>query len=73
MTAAATFVSIKPSISKPVAKTPTLKLGLASYSLRKFDQAETIKMTKRAGLDYICFKSMHLPLESSTEELKRRF
>lgn len=71
MTVAASFVSIKSSVSKPVAKTPTLKLGLASYSLRKFDQAETIKMTKRAGLDYICFKSMHLPLESSPEELKK--
>ncbi|GJM29185.1 MAG: hypothetical protein DHS20C17_18200 [Cyclobacteriaceae bacterium] len=47
-----------------------LKLGLASYSLRKFNQEETIAMTKRAGLDYICFKSMHLPMDAAPEELK---
>jgi len=71
LTAAASFVAIKPTIGKRLAKTYSLKLGLASYSLRKFDQAETIKMTKRAGLDYICFKSMHLPLESSVDDLKK--
>jgi len=72
LTAAASFVSLNPlkaSITKLSKKSP-LKLGLASYSLRKFDQAQTIAMTKRAGLDYICFKSMHLPLDASPEELK---
>ena len=47
-----------------------MKLGLASYSFRKFGQEEAIKMAQRAGLEYMCFKSMHLPLESSPEELK---
>ncbi|MCG8306590.1 MAG: TIM barrel protein [Cytophagales bacterium] len=68
MTAAASLVSIGPS--KPMAKPNTLKLGLASYSLRKFDQAQTIAMAKRAGLKYMCFKSMHLPLDASTSDLK---
>lgn len=59
-----------PSSAKSTAKQASLKLGLASYSLRKFDQAQTIKMAQRAGLDYMCFKSMHLPLDSSVEKLK---
>lgn len=59
-----------PSRAKSTAKQASLKLGLASYSLRKFDQAQTIKMAQRAGLDYMCFKSMHLPLDSSVEKLK---
>lgn len=70
LTVAASFVSLSSSTAKKSNKKNQLKLGLASYSLRKFDQAQTIAMTKRAGLDYICFKSMHLPLDSSTEELK---
>jgi inosose dehydratase len=50
--------------------TGSLKLGLASYSLRKFTLAQTLEMTKRAGLEYICLKSMHLPLEDTAAELK---
>ena len=45
-------------------------MGLASYSLREFTQAKAIAMTKRAGLDYICFKSMHLPLSATPKELE---
>lgn len=70
LSAAASLVSIKPGMATPGAKTAKLKLGLASYSLRKFDQAQTIAMAKRAGLNYMCFKSMHLPLESSVDDLK---
>ena len=33
-----------------------LKLGMASYTLRKFNLDDTIAMTKRIGLDYIAFK-----------------
>jgi inosose dehydratase len=47
-----------------------LRLGLASYTTRKFSQEETIKMAKRAGLDFMCFKSMHLPLDASMADLK---
>jgi len=52
-------------------KTNKLKLGLASYSLRKFSQVQTFEMTKRVGLDYICLKSMHLAMDASIEELKK--
>ena len=70
MTAAVSMVSLQPGKSKPVAKPASLKLGLASYSLRKFDQAATIEMAKRVGLSYMCFKSMHLPLDASVDTLK---
>jgi sugar phosphate isomerase/epimerase len=44
-------------------------LGLASYTLRKFGLDETLAMTKRLGLEYICFKSFHLPLEATPGEI----
>jgi sugar phosphate isomerase/epimerase len=46
------------------------ELGLASYSLRKFKLDETLAMTKRVGLKYIAFKSFHLALDSTPEQIK---
>jgi len=51
-------------------KAASLKLGLASYSLRKFSQSDAILMAKRAGLTQMCFKSMHLPLDAPQSELQ---
>jgi inosose dehydratase len=45
------------------------QLGMASYTLRKFDLDRTLDMTKRVGLKYIAFKSSHLPLDSSPAEI----
>jgi inosose dehydratase len=44
-------------------------LGMASYTLRKFPTDQAIAMTKRLGLEWICFKSFHLPLEAKPEEI----
>ncbi|MEN6574821.1 MAG: sugar phosphate isomerase/epimerase [Phycisphaerales bacterium] len=52
----------------PIGK-PKFELGLASYSLRKFDLAKTIEYTKRVGLKHIALKDMHLPLTSSREQI----
>lgn len=49
---------------------PPLRLALASYTLRNFKLPETIAMTVRVGLDAICLKSMHLPLEASAEQIQ---
>ena len=46
------------------------ELGLASYTLRKFNLDDTLAMTKRVGLKYICFKSMHLPLDSTPAQIR---
>ena len=46
------------------------ELGLASYTFREFNLADTLAMTKRVGLKYICFKSMHLPLDSTPAQIQ---
>ena len=47
-----------------------LRLGLASYSFRAFNLDETIAMTVRLGLKRLSVKSMHLPLESTPEQIR---
>ena len=48
---------------------PLFELGLASYTLRKFDLDQTLAMTQRAGLKNIAFKSMHLALDSTPQQI----
>jgi len=45
-----------------------LKMGMASYSLRKFSLDQTIAMSKEAGVKYICLKDVHLSLKSTRAE-----
>src|SRR5258708_16667317 len=45
-----------------------LKLGMASYTFRKFTLDQTISMTREVGLKYIALKDVHLPLKSTTED-----
>jgi len=52
------------------AKKAEMPLGIASYSFRKFKTAEAIAMTQKLGVKKICFKSMHMPLEATSEEVK---
>lgn len=59
-----------PSVIKFEEKLSRLNLGMASYTFREFSLEDTLKMTKRLGLERIAFKSFHLPLESSDEEIK---
>ncbi len=42
-----------------------LKMGITSYSLRKFNLDQAIAMTCEAGVKYISLKDMHLPLNST--------
>src|SRR5579884_889465 len=46
------------------------KLGVASYSLRKFTRAQAIQMIVRLGVKYVSIKSFHLPYESTPDELR---
>ena len=64
-----------PAIFPPVAyqvekKQSRLNLGMASYTFREFPLDDTLKMTKRLGLDRIAFKDFHLSLESSDEQIR---
>lgn len=47
-----------------------LKVGVASYSLRKFPLDKAIDMTKSLGVKYITLKDSHLPLTSTPEECR---
>lgn len=49
---------------------PKFELGLASYTLRKFELAEALIMTKRVGLKYIALKDFHLPMDSTPEQIR---
>lgn len=46
-----------------------VKLGVASYSLRKFKRPECIEMVKACGTPYINIKSFHLPYELTPEQV----
>ncbi len=46
-----------------------LKLGIASYSFRKFSRAQAIAMTKQLGTPYLNVKDVHLPLDSTPEQI----
>jgi sugar phosphate isomerase/epimerase len=47
----------------------SLKLGVASYSLRELSRAGAIAAVQALGTPYVCIKSMHLPYELSPREL----
>lgn len=47
------------------------QLGVASYSLRNFPREEALEMTARCGVNRICFKSMHLPLDSDEQTIQK--
>lgn len=75
VSATATLSGFSGFASQPEKKYPsladtTLKLGLASYTLRKFTLDQVIDISKRLGLTSVALKSMHMPLESSAEEIK---
>lgn len=46
-----------------------VKLGVASYSLRKFDRAKAIEMIKACGTPYVSVKSFHLPYQLKGDDL----
>jgi len=50
---------------------PEYRLGVASYTLRKFPTEQALDMTLRCGVNRITFKDMHLPLNASDETIKK--
>jgi len=47
------------------------KLGVASYSLRKFPRTQAIAMVKQLSTPYVSIKEFHLPIRSTPEEIAR--
>jgi len=60
----------KKSLKKLTDKMSRLSLGMASYTFRKFDLDKTLEMTSRLNLKHIAFKSFHLALNSTIDEIK---
>ncbi len=58
-------------INFPDGKDEKLRLALTSYTFRSFSLDDTIKMSQRLGLVNISLKAMHMPLESSAEDIKK--
>ena len=61
-------VAALPSLARAGADSPvaapaaaTLKLGVASYSLRKFTLDQTLAMAREMGVKYMTFKDVHIP------------
>jgi len=44
-------------------------LGVAGYSFVHFNLDESLAMMKRMGIEYLCIKDFHLPLNSSEAEI----
>jgi len=47
-----------------------LKIGVASYTFRKFNVDDTIKAIRRVGLRYVSIKDFHLPMNSTPQQRK---
>jgi inosose dehydratase len=62
---------VRPAGSGQPKKDHGLKLGLTTYTLRKFTLEQAITMTKEAELEYISLKDMHLPLKSTRAQRQK--
>lgn len=61
----------KEIFSRTIDSKNKLTLGLASYSFRNFSISKTIKMAERLGIKKLSLKDMHLPLNSSKNEIEK--
>jgi inosose dehydratase len=69
-TQAPSLLAVQPTANLKEAEELPFQLGIASYTFREFSLEETISMTQRLGINKLCLKSMHLPLELSPEEIR---
>lgn len=66
----ATPVSFAGFAARTRAQPPaTIRLGVASYSLRELSRADAIAAIQALGAKYVSIKSFHLPYESAPQEL----
>jgi len=69
--AASGFLAGAPSLAAASEEPPGFKLGVASYSLRKFSRTDAIAMVKQLNTPYISIKEFHLSTKSTPEEITR--
>jgi sugar phosphate isomerase/epimerase len=71
LAASAAAVAASRTVSSAITDDPNdFKLGVATYSLRKFSRAQAIAMLKQMGVRYVNIKEVHLPVDSSPDVLK---
>ena len=73
VTAACAASTAIPSLAQtaPASGKPSpVRLGLASYTFRKFNLEQALKRIKDLGLRHAEFYRGHIPLESSPEQIK---
>ncbi len=66
---AAGGISAIPAISSPEPAPDGFKLGVASYSLRKFSRTAAIAMIRQLRTTYVNVKEFHLPIRSTPDEV----
>ena len=65
--AAANFIG--PEITSSFAADEGFKLGVATYSLRKFNRTQAISMIKQLNVRYVNIKEYHLLIRSTPEQI----
>jgi sugar phosphate isomerase/epimerase len=63
-------VSARAAAQTPAPAPERLKLGVASYSLRKFPFEKALDMTRACDTKYINFKDVHLPRTDSPDAIR---
>jgi sugar phosphate isomerase/epimerase len=69
--AAASLPNVVPSLEAQAAHTPPIRLGIASYTFRKFDQAHLIEFMKELKTPYLNLKDYHLPMTPADQVAAR--
>jgi sugar phosphate isomerase/epimerase len=67
---AATLAASRAGLSGVTEDPHDFKLGVATYSLRKFSRAQAIAMLKQMNVRYVNIKDFHLPLNSTPAEIQ---
>lgn len=57
------------TVPEPAKQYP-FKLGVATYTFRKFSLEDTLAMTKRVGCESVCLKSFHLAMDATPEQIR---
>jgi sugar phosphate isomerase/epimerase len=71
LAASAAVVAASRTVSSAIINDPNdFKLGVATYSLRKFSREQAIAMLKQMSVRYVNIKEVHLPVDSSPDVLK---
>src|SRR5258708_33933520 len=68
---AAAFVASRAGSGAAAPEAGDLKLGIASYSFREFSRHLAIEGAKKLNVQYINIKDVHLPLNSTPDEIAK--